>query len=1063
MINTLAGLNIHGNIDLNNNQLKKVVIDNLVSDPSGTEGKIYYNTVTNKLRLYTSGVWVDLSTGAGVLTYDLTGTGSTNGTAGILLTGSDASTDTVLIVGAGTVGVTRSGNTLTVTGTESALGTVTSVTGTGTVSGLTLTGTVTTSGNLTLGGTLSLTSGDVTTALGFTPGPGTVTSVSGTSPVSVATGTTTPVISMPAATTSVNGYLTSTDWNVFNGKQNALSGTGLVKSTSGVISYITDNSANWDTAYTNRITSLTTTGTGAATLISNVLNIPTPPTATFTSLTTSGSSGLSTLIGGVLNVPGYTLTGLGGVPSSRTLTINGVGYDLTADRSWTIATGTGTVTSVGTGTGLTGGTITSTGTISLNSKLSPADSLTGNALKYLRVNAGETAVEYATASSSGGILHGTTSGTDTYTATITGATAYADGDAYLIRFTIGNTTSATLNINSQGAIPLYRNNDGPLLGGDVLAGGEMVCVYNSTLNIFQCIGVSPNSLIAYVTNDDSVTITKGQPVYAFSGTGDRMTVKLAYNTGDSTSAQTIGLVLSTSIASNQKGLIMMQGLLDGLSILPTATWSDGDPVYLGTTAGSITPTKQYAPNHLVYLGFVTTASNGSAGRLYVRVQNGYELDELHNVQAQTPADKDTLYFDNTVTPKQWKTASISTILGYTPGTVTSVAALTLGTTGTDLSSTVATGTTTPVITLQVPTASAANRGALSSADWTTFNGKQASLSGTGIVKSTGGTISYLTDNSTNWNTAYNRSLLSAAVTGTTTKTLTLNQQDGGTITASWTDINTDAVTSVNTFTGAVNLTTANISELTNLYYTEARVSANANVVANTAKVGITPTQAADIITNNAKITNANHTGDVTGSGALTIGAKKVLISMLADGTDGELITWDAAGVATTVAAGTATHVLTSNGAGAAPTFQAPSHAPNIVEIMYFNTGSTNLSDATNYTFTTNTTLSAGAINTTPGIPLPIGTIVGWRLSTYWASGPVGSSETGTLKLYWGSGPSDVTLSNAITWDGNRTAVFSGTLSQAITAVEPSWAFVTTPTFATNPQGVKMVLILQMEI
>ena len=57
------------------------------------------------------------------------------------------------------------------------------------------------------------------------------------------------------------------------------------------------------------------------------------------------------------------------------------------------------------------------------------------------------------------------------------------------------------------------------------------------------------------------------------------------------------------------------------------------------------------------------------------------------------------------------------------GTVTSVAALTLGTTGTDLSSTVANGTTTPVITLQVPTASATNRGALSAADWTTFNGK----------------------------------------------------------------------------------------------------------------------------------------------------------------------------------------------------------------------------------------------------------------------------------------------------------------------------------------------------
>lgn len=67
------------------------------------------------------------------------------------------------------------------------------------------------------------------------------------------------------------------------------------------------------------------------------------------------------------------------------------------------------------------------------------------------------------------------------------------------------------------------------------------------------------------------------------------------------------------------------------------------------------------------------------------------------------------------------------------GTVTSVSALTLGTTGTDLSSTVATSTTTPVITLNVPTASATNRGALSAANWSTFNGKQDALvSGTNI-------------------------------------------------------------------------------------------------------------------------------------------------------------------------------------------------------------------------------------------------------------------------------------------------------------------------------------------
>ena len=78
----------------------------------------------------------------------------------------------------------------------------------------------------------------------------------------------------------------------------------------------------------------------------------------------------------------------------------------------------------------------------------------------------------------------------------------------------------------------------------------------------------------------------------------------------------------------------------------------------------------------------------------------------------------------------------------TNGTVTSVAAITLGTTGTDLSSTVANGTTTPVITLQVPTASASNRGALSAADWTTFNNKLTSGGALGTPSS--GTVTNLT-------------------------------------------------------------------------------------------------------------------------------------------------------------------------------------------------------------------------------------------------------------------------------------------------------------------------------
>jgi hypothetical protein len=90
---------------------------------------------------------------------------------------------------------------------------------------------------------------------------------------------------------------------------------------------------------------------------------------------------------------------------------------------------------------------------------------------------------------------------------------------------------------------------------------------------------------------------------------------------------------------------------------------------------------------------------------------------------------------------------------YGTGSVTSVAALTIGTTGTDLSSTVANSTTTPVITLNVPTASATNRGALSSADWTTFNNKQNTLTNPVTGTGTTNTLPKFTGASTIGNSA----------------------------------------------------------------------------------------------------------------------------------------------------------------------------------------------------------------------------------------------------------------------------------------------------------------------
>jgi hypothetical protein len=138
-----------------------------------------------------------------------------------------------------------------------------------------------------------------------------------------------------ATYSSVTGVLNIPEYNgmVYPGAGIAVS-TGTAWGTS-----ITNNSTNWDTAYTNRITSLTTTGSGPATLTSNVLNIPTPSAATFTSLTTTGSSGSSTLLSGVLNVPAYTLAGLGGQPLATNLTsLSGLSY---ASTSFVKMTGTG--------------------------------------------------------------------------------------------------------------------------------------------------------------------------------------------------------------------------------------------------------------------------------------------------------------------------------------------------------------------------------------------------------------------------------------------------------------------------------------------------------------------------------------------------------------------------------------------------------------------------------------------------------------------------------------------------------------------------------------------------
>lgn len=269
----------------------------------------------------------------------------------------------------------------------------------------------------------------------------------------------------------------------------------------------------------------------------------------------------------------------------------------------------------------------------------------GSADTYLK-NDGSGNLSWSAVTGGGGLKSGTAtaSTTDVYTTTITGVSSYTTNDAYVIKFNTANSNGATLNINSLGAIQLVKNNDVILTGGDIRVGQEFIVIYDGTN--FQMIGVAPNQMFAYVTNADSVTINKGQPVYAFGASGDRMSVKLADNTTEATSSRTVGLVFSSSIAAGANGFVITQGVLSNVN---TAAYSPGDVLYVGNTAGSLTNVLPYAPNHYTRIGIVERANAGN-GLIYVLVFNGFQLDELSdvNITTVTPVAGDILVYNGTL-------------------------------------------------------------------------------------------------------------------------------------------------------------------------------------------------------------------------------------------------------------------------------------------------------------------------------------------------------------------------------------------------------------------------------
>ena len=168
-------------------------------------------------------------------------------------------------------------------------------------------------------------------------------------------------------------------------------------------------------------------------------------------------------------------------------------------------------------------------------------------------------------------------------------------------------------------------------------------------------GSTSRSLVVSVRNQSGGTMVAGTVVYINGATGNLPTIAKALATSDATSAQTIGLV-QTSIANNGTGLVVVRGILSNLN---TSALTEGQQLYLSpTTAGTYTTTKQYAPNHLVYVGIVTRA-HPTQGSIEVAVQNGFEMDELHNVSAQSPANGDTLRWNSATS--LWEKSALGTL------------------------------------------------------------------------------------------------------------------------------------------------------------------------------------------------------------------------------------------------------------------------------------------------------------------------------------------------------------------------------------------------------------------
>jgi hypothetical protein len=407
-------------------------------------------------------------------------------------------------------------------------------------------------------------------------------------------------------------------------------------------------------------------------------------------LTVNGSSGASTYSSstGVLNVPTYTLAGLGGIGGSGT-----TGYVSKFTNSTTI--GNSLIYDNGFGIGINTSSPYNSSFYSLD---------VNGAL--LVKNVGKTAnITLINSDPAGGgnnafVIH-TVGGTfgDSYVdiqgyygASITGSTTIrlnAAGGNLLVGSLIGTGTrmvvASSTGILSSQAIPTISDLSGVPTSRTLTINGV---TYDLTANRSWSalpVGGTAGQLLAKVDGTDynaqwineapaasytsqvkhqvkaSQAITKGQAVYVSSADGTNMIVSKASNATEGTSSKTMGLLEST-VSTNGFTNVIAEGLLSGLN---TNGANAGDPVWLGTDGNLIYGllNKPSAPAHLVFIGVVTRV-NANNGEIFVKVQNGFEMNELHDYVESGVQNNFVISYESST--DLYKPKSIATLLGYTP-------------------------------------------------------------------------------------------------------------------------------------------------------------------------------------------------------------------------------------------------------------------------------------------------------------------------------------------------------------------------------------------------------------